>query len=610
MTSDPKAPGASAVYLDYSELEDSLNRTEIIDARIKVLTEKGKELATVSIPYEKEVDRVTEVEGRTIHADGTVIPLTAKPSDLMDIKGKGFQLNSIIFTLPSAEVGSILEYRVKFHRDPDWVFMPTWEVQTAYFMHRAHYSFRPGDFTNMMYSLYVGSGAKIIREPGDVFTLDLNDVPPEPDEDWMPPLNAIRWRVEFYNTSFTSAPAYWDSVRKGWAGWVGDFIKPTGQLKQAVAVIVAPGDSDEIKAKKIYDAVMKLENTDFTREKSKVERKKEKLKDIHKAQDVWKQQAGSASAIALLYVALARSAGLKAWPMQVTDRDSAMFDNSYLSSGQLDDFIAVLDLGGETIYLDPGQKMCPFGILHWKHTWATGFRLTDTGAIMATTPGISFQESAVKRVANLYIDKTGNVTGTVRFILDGPEALYWRQLSIENDAAEVNKQFNDAIQADLPEGIQAVFDHFLGLDEYNLNLIAVVNVSGNIGSKTGKYFFLPGLFFESRSHHPFVAESKRTIPIDVHFPEMDIDEVMYHLPPGFIFQSAPQDADTAWPGYALLKIHSSADKDMVTINRTLAYNFTLLDSKDYPSLHDFYLKVASADQQQLVLTRAPAAQGN
>lgn len=26
-------------------------------------------------------------------------------------------------------------------------------------------------------------------------------------------------------------------------------------------------------------------------------------------------------------------------------------------------------------------------------------------------------------------------------------------------------------------------------------------------------------------------------------------------------------------------------------------NFTLLDSKDYPSLHDFYLKVASADQQ-------------
>jgi len=46
------------------------------------------------------------------------------------------------------------------------------------------------------------------------------------------------------------------------------------------------------------------------------------------------------------------------------------------------------------------------------------------------------------------------------------------------------------------------------------------------------------------------------------------------------------------------------------VHRTLAYNFTLLDPKEYPNLHDFYLKVATADQQQLVLTRSPAAKGN
>jgi len=45
----------------------------------------------------------------------------------------------------------------------------------------------------------------------------------------------------------------------------------------------------------------------------------------------------------------------------------------------------------------------------------------------------------------------------------------------------------------------------------------------------------------------------------------------------------------------------------VNVTRTLAYNFTLLDPKDYPSLHDFYQKVATADQQQLVLTRIPTA---
>jgi hypothetical protein len=35
-----------------------------------------------------------------------------------------------------------------------------------------------------------------------------------------------------------------------------------------------------------------------------------------------------------------------------------------------------------------------------------------------------------------------------------------------------------------------------------------------------------------------------------------------------------------------------------------------LPSKDYGDLHDFYQKVATADQQQLVLTRAQVAKGN
>jgi hypothetical protein len=42
----------------------------------------------------------------------------------------------------------------------------------------------------------------------------------------------------------------------------------------------------------------------------------------------------------------------------------------------------------------------------------------------------------------------------------------------------------------------------------------------------------------------------------------------------------------------------------VTITRTLAYNFAVLDPKEYSDLHDFYQKVAAADQQQLVLARA------
>ena len=41
-----------------------------------------------AFPMSVAFHSVTEVQGRTIHSDGTVIPLTAKPADLMDYKAK------------------------------------------------------------------------------------------------------------------------------------------------------------------------------------------------------------------------------------------------------------------------------------------------------------------------------------------------------------------------------------------------------------------------------------------------------------------------------------------------------------------------------------------
>ena len=51
MTADPKAPGAAAVYLYREETTDDSLHFQTYYERIKVLTEKGKEQATIRIPY-------------------------------------------------------------------------------------------------------------------------------------------------------------------------------------------------------------------------------------------------------------------------------------------------------------------------------------------------------------------------------------------------------------------------------------------------------------------------------------------------------------------------------------------------------------------------------
>ncbi|MGA2169766.1 MAG: DUF3857 domain-containing protein [Terracidiphilus sp.] len=623
MTADPKAPGAAAVYLYREETTDDSLHFQTYYERIKVLTEKGEEQATIRIPYEPGEFKVNDIKGRTIHSDGTIIPLTTKPSDLMDFKTKARQVNQMVFTLPSVEVGSIIEYRLQIDYSDTIVSSPTWELQQPFFVHKAHYFFNPESsgghyITNnrgqtLDRIMWITSGVPaetVVHDGRGRYTVDVADIPATPSDDWMPPLNTLKWRVEFYYTYAHSGVDFWDSEGKRWAKEAEHFTNPSGQLKNAASQIVSPADSDEQRARKIYAAVMKLDNTRFTRRKSEAERKAEKLKVIKDAEDVWKQQSGSDDEITLLYVALARAAGLKVWPMQVTDRGRAIFDPRFLSVSQLDDYIAIVEIDGKEVYVDPGQRMCPFGTLNWKHALASGFRLTEKGATLATTPAGTYKNAVAQRIADLTTDPSGAVNGTVRIVMIGPDAVHWRQLTLENDQEEVKKQFNESMQDQFPDGVQADFDHFLGLDDYEVNLVGVIKVNGNIGTATGKHFFLPGLFFESRAKHPFVAQDKRLTPVDVRYAKLEQDDVTYHLPPGFNVESAPQTANAAWPDHALLKIGSQSTADSVRVVRTLAYNFTLLDPKDYQNLHDFYQKVATADQQQLVLTRAPVAKGN
>ena len=241
---------------------------------------------------------------------------------------------------------------------------------------------------------------------------------------------------------------------------------------------------------------------------------------------------------------------------------------------------------------------------------ASGFLETAKGIAAGTTPSTPYTANSVDRIADLTVDSTGNVKGSVRIILRGQEALHWRQLALQNDENELKKQFNDQIRRDLPEGVQADFNHFLGLPDYEANLMAVVDVSGTLANVTGKHLFLPELFFASHAGHPFLAQDKRATPVDVHFAQRNQDEVTYHIPADFTVENPPPPASIGWANHAVFKAASTSKGNDIFTARSIGYNYTLLEPKEYADLHDFYQKVAAADQQQLVLTRSQTAKGN
>jgi hypothetical protein len=137
-------------------------------------------------------------------------------------------------------------------------------------------------------------------------------------------------------------------------------------------------------------------------------------------------------------------------------------------------------------------------------------------------------------------------------------------------------------------------------------LLAVVPVSGSLATQAGGHLILPRNFFRTRAGNPYPSVENRHDAIDVHYPVQEQDQVTYMLPPGFNVEGKPEDATVKFEQGAAFQMKAKAEGTSVANTRVLARGFTMLESKDYAPLRDFYQKVVAADQQQLVLT--PSAQ--
>jgi transglutaminase-like putative cysteine protease len=620
MTADPKYPDAAAIYLNYEAKTDDQVGYQSEYARIKILKDAGKELATVRVPYRKQEGfaGIAAISGRTIHADGTVLPLNVKPEDLMKVKEGETEIREVVFSLPSVEVGSIIEfyYQVRLKVEEGftgehWMVPPRWEVQRGFPVRKEHFVFEPLRHTLgsiLLWYTNLPGAQKLQPTAAGLFDLSLSDIPPLVDEKWAPPLDSLRYRVIFYFSEAVSEQQYWQTASKAWLKDVNGFAEPSAVLKQAAAGIISSGDSDLDRAKKLYAAVQALDNTDFSRRKTEAERKRERLKSTKHAEDVWSQKSGNGEEIALLYLALLKAAGVKAYPMTVVNRDRGVFNPDYLYFSQFDDVVVVANIGDKEIVLDPAEKMCPFEMVNWKHSGAGGIRETSGAVGPWVTPLLPYAANAVVRRAELTVSPDGSVNGKLQFNISGQEALRWRQQSLREDEDTLKKGFDEWLRTQIPSGVEAHVTRFAKLDDPTADLGAYATVSGVPGSATSKRLLLPASFFAHSEDQGFIAQPDRSLPVDMHYAAVYKDGVLMHLPAGLTIESAPPTAAVPWAGYAVFQIKSAQTGNDLTVTRTLARAFTLLQPDEYSPMRDFYQKVNTADQQQIVLTNSATAQ--
>ncbi len=630
MTSQPEVPGASAVYLFREEITEDRLHTFSIYVRLKVLTEGGKELSNVELQYERVRgdDRgfsgsvVEDIQGRTIHPDVTVVPFTGKPYDKLVEKKGGVKTMAKVFTLPDVTTGSIVEYRYKIRYDDNFFEAPSWYIQSDLWTRKAHYLWKPVDLTSITllnargqisdrisYSSMLPVGTDIVRThmPGaNVLELNAHDVPPAPDEDYMPPIRTFTYRVLFFYTGYHDGDEFWRDEGKFWAKKQEKFIGPGPVVTAAVKDIIAPSDTSEQKLRKLYATVMKIENTRYTRQHTGAEEKAQGFKEIRTTDDIWTRKRGSDDQIAELFVAMARAVGFKAYVALITSREHTIFTKSFLSLSQLDDVIALVNIDGKEQVFDPGTRFCPYGHLAWEHTMTKGIRQTDSGSDFFATPAESYSFSITQRVADLTVSSSGELSGFIKMIYTGDPAIRWRLRNLEGDAASLEREIRTSVENLVPSGVELKVTSIEKLDDYEQPLSANFEVKGALGSSTGKRVLLPADIFAANVKPAFPHE-KRDIPVYFEYPRITHDAVRIKFPPSLAIESLPAEGRSSLEKSIVYSLKAESAPNSFTVHRTYALGDIVFPPDQYASFRAFYSKMETKDQESVVLTTAPAA---
>ncbi|HEX4308690.1 MAG TPA: hypothetical protein VHZ25_01615, partial [Acidobacteriaceae bacterium] len=185
-------------------------------------------------------------------------------------------------------------------------------------------------------------------------------------------------------------------------------------------------------------------------------------------------------------------------------------------------------------------------------------------------------------------------------------ALRWRQLALRDDEEETRKRIADELQSLVPNGVLVKTATLTGLTDVSQPLMATLEVSGGMGTRSANRIILPGSFFEA-NEKPLFPEAKRENPVDLHYPYAVRDQVKITLAPGFAVESAPTNAQVPFSKNADFVVKYAASGSTYQQARLMALGKTVYSKDDYPQLRDFFQKAVTQDQQQLVLQRNPVA---
>ncbi len=395
--------------------------------RIKIFTERGaEEFAQVHLFYRKHTS-VEDIRGRTIKPDGAILPLDKKTVfERNVVKARGVKMRAKSFAMPGVEAGVIIEYqwryieyrwsyRVRANYELDFQRdIPVWRV---------NYYVKPlaTSRMSMRFQVFNHPPLDYTQEPQGAYSFYAENMPAYKEEPRMPPEKSQRvWMLIYYRENKRlPKEQFWQEHARDLLRLGKTALMMSGPVKKAVAAVTAEAATTEEKADRIAEYCRtKIKNLSYDTGISGEERAA-KRKENRRPEDTLKKGVGTYLDITMLFVVMARAAGLTAAPAIYAPRDRSFFSTDFLDGYFLRGLMAAVRVEDDWRFYVPGTLYVADGMLPWSAEGVHALILDHKNPTFVQTPMAGPEQSFSKRDATFRLAEDGTLDGHVRLEYSG-----------------------------------------------------------------------------------------------------------------------------------------------------------------------------------------------
>jgi hypothetical protein len=573
--------------------------------RIKILKKEGLSWANAAIRVfhnGSDEERISNLKAASYTlADGKLVETKMEKSSTFKERINKY-FNNVKFTIPNAQVGSVIEYAYTIHSDflsnfPNWRFQ--YSIPTR---HTEYWASIPNVFIFEKYMQgYVSVTDYQVRDqnsaslPAKVHHWTMKDVPafkPEPfmtcEDDFFSKINFALAYIDLPNQPTKEVMGTWEKLNADLleSEDFGRAIERTAFLKDKALELTAGITEPQKKLEAIHTYVKK--NIEWDGEKDYL---------LGNPKKIMEEKKGTSGDINIIMASMLQKVGFDVDMVLLSTRDHGFIREQFPMRRQFNYVVCGVNVDGKRHLLDATEPLLPYNVLPERCLNGRGFVVSATKS--GWTPIVPGAKERHVVNSEFTLTEDGELKGQVTQVHEGYGAYEARQALKKHGEKDYVKNYSARQHWAVEKS------ELTGHQEINMPAREVLTVSiGDHAVVAGDVIYLSPFVQGQLTENPFRSET-REYPIDFGTPREKVIMTKIKLPPGYQIEEPPANKVIALPGNAARYMFSftkvSPTEVMCVSNFQISRN--LFSQEEYVNLREFYNQVVAKQAEQITIKK-------